>query len=396
MNKSLFSLAIGGFAIGLTEFVIMGMLPDVASDLSISITQAGNLISMYALGVVVGAPILAGATSRFRPNLVIIAMMLAFSLANFLSVISPNFELLLLTRFFSGLPHGAFFGVGAVVASRLASEGKQASAVAVMFSGLTIANVIGVPLGTYSGHHFSWRITFGIVALIGLICAIAVKYWVPSLEGIKSASFKKDLKILKKPELLLIVAITSIGTGGLFALLSYIAPLAINVSKLPEVWMPYLMIIAGLGMTAGNLLGGKVADRIAPSFAILIFLSSLVVVLLAIYLSAENIYALGFLVFTATAAALALASPLQMLLIKNSKEAEMLGSSLGQSSFNIGNALGAFLGGLPLAMGYGFRSSLLVGMALAGSGVLMSLVYIYSFKRSVSSANKEVMIECGS
>lgn len=396
MNKSLFSLAIGGFAIGLTEFVIMGMLPDVASDLSISITQAGNLISMYALGVVVGAPILAGATSRFRPNLVIIAMMLAFSLANFLSVISPNFELLLLTRFFSGLPHGAFFGVGAVVASRLASEGKQASAVAVMFSGLTIANVIGVPLGTYIGHHFSWRITFGIVALIGLICAIAVKYWVPSLEGIKSASFKKDLKILKKPELLLIVAITSIGTGGLFALLSYIAPLAINVSKLPEVWMPYLMIIAGLGMTAGNLLGGKVADRIAPSFAILIFLSSLVVVLLAIYLSAENIYALGFLVFTATAAALALASPLQMLLIKNSKEAEMLGSSLGQSSFNIGNALGAFLGGLPLAMGYGFRSSLLVGMALAGSGVLMSLVYIYSFKRSVSSANKEVMIECGS
>ncbi|MAF90938.1 MAG: MFS transporter [Bdellovibrionaceae bacterium] len=396
MNKSLFSLAIGGFAIGLTEFVIMGMLPDVASDLSISITQAGNLISMYALGVVVGAPILAGATSRFRPNLVIIAMMLAFSLANFLSVISPNFELLLLSRFFSGLPHGAFFGVGAVVASRLASEGKQASAVAVMFSGLTIANVIGVPLGTYIGHHFSWRITFGIVALIGLICAIAVKYWVPSLEGIKSASFKKDLKILKKPELLLIVAITSIGTGGLFALLSYIAPLAINVSKLPEVWMPYLMIIAGLGMTAGNLLGGKVADRIAPSFAILIFLSSLVVVLLAIYLSAENIYALGFLVFTATAAALALASPLQMLLIKNSKEAEMLGSSLGQSSFNIGNALGAFLGGLPLAMGYGFRSSLLVGMALAGSGVLMSLVYIYSFKRSVSSANKEVMIECGS
>ncbi|MEE6251486.1 MAG: MFS transporter [Bdellovibrionota bacterium] len=396
MTKSLFSLAIGGFAIGLTEFVIMGMLPDVASDLSISITQAGNLISMYALGVVVGAPILAGATSRFRPNLVIIAMMLAFSLANFLSVISPNFELLLLSRFFSGLPHGAFFGVGAVVASRLASEGKQASAVAVMFSGLTIANVIGVPLGTYIGHHFSWRITFGIVALIGLICAIAVKYWVPSLEGIKSASFKKDLKILKKPELLLIVAITSIGTGGLFALLSYIAPLAINVSKLPEVWMPYLMIIAGLGMTAGNLLGGKVADRIAPSFAILIFLSSLVVVLLAIYLSAENIYALGFLVFTATAAALALASPLQMLLIKNSKEAEMLGSSLGQSSFNIGNALGAFLGGLPLAMGYGFRSSLLVGMALAGSGVLMSLVYIYSFKRSVSSANKEVMIECGS
>mgnify|MGYP001502384150 FL=1 len=154
MNKSLFSLAIGGFAIGLTEFVIMGMLPDVASDLSISITQAGNLISMYALGVVVGAPILAGATSRFRPNLVIIAMMLAFSLANFLSVISPNFELLLLSRFFSGLPHGAFFGVGAVVASRLASEGKQASAVAVMFSGLTIANVIGVPLGTYIGHHF--------------------------------------------------------------------------------------------------------------------------------------------------------------------------------------------------------------------------------------------------
>ena len=156
--------------------------------------------------------------------------------------------------------------------------------------------------------------------------------------------------------------------------------------------MPYLMIIAGLGMTAGNLLGGKVADRIAPSFAILIFLSSLVVVLLAIYLSAENIYALGFLVFTATAAALALASPLQMLLIKNSKEAEMLGSSLGQSSFNIGNALGAFLGGLPLAMGYGFRSSLLVGMALAGSGVLMSLVYIYSFKRSVSSANKDCLL----
>ncbi|MEC9282371.1 MAG: MFS transporter [Bdellovibrionota bacterium] len=394
MNKSLFSLAIGGFAIGLTEFVIMGMLPDVASDLSISITQAGSLISMYALGVVIGAPILAGGTSRFRPNLVIIVMMTAFAFANFLSVISPNFEFLLVSRFFSGLPHGAFFGVGAVVASRLAPKGKQASAVAAMFSGLTIANVIGVPLGTYIGHHFSWRITFALVALIGMTCAISAKFWIPQLEGIKSASFKKDLKIIKKPELLLIVAITSIGTGGLFALLSYIAPFSINVSKLPESWMPYLMVIAGLGMTAGNMLGGKVADRVAPRFAILIFLGSLVLILSGIYIFGENIYVLGGLVFAATAAALALASPLQMLLIKNSKEAEMLGSSLGQSSFNIGNALGAFLGGMPIAMGYGFQSSLLVGISLAGAGVLLSLLYIYTHHNSSKLQRTDSLAEC--
>lgn len=376
MNKSLFSLAIGGFAIGLTEFVIMGMLPDVANDIGIGIPKAGSLISLYALGVVVGAPLLAGGTSRFKPNKVIISMMLFFAVANFLSVISPSFEFLLFSRFLSGLPHGAFFGVGAVVASRLAKEGKQASAVAAMFSGLTIANVIGVPLGTYIGHHYSWRISFALVSFFGVLCALAVKYWVPEMKAAGKTRILEDLQILKKPELILIVAITSIGTGGFFALLSYIAPLATGPAGISEANVPYLMIVAGLGMTFGNVFGGKLADRLAPRFAILIFLSSITLILLITFLFTSVTWLFVALVFLGTGAALALASPLQMLLIKNSQEAEMLGSSLGQSSFNIGNALGAYLGGIPIAMGYGFKTPLLVGASLAFVGVLLSVVYI--------------------
>lgn len=383
LKKCLLALGMGGFSIGLTEFVIMGILPDVASALSITIPKAGNLISVYAAGVVLGAPILAGGTAKKAPNKVVMWLMLAFFLFNLLSTIAPNYEILLISRFLSGLPHGAFFGVGAVIASRLAKPGKQASAVATMFFGLTIANVIGVPIGTYLGHHYSWRLSFVLVVFSALTAAFLIWKFIPNLEGTKSASFKEDLQVLKKPELLLVVGITSIGTGGFFAWLSYIAPLLTKVSKFSAESIPLIMILVGIGMSVGNILGGKLSDKYPPRYCILILLSSISMLLvLGAQLAAYQAPTL-IIAFLLGTMALALASPIQMLLIKLSQEAEVLGSSLGQSSFNIGNALGAFLGGIPLSMGMSQTSPNLVGACLAFTGLLLTISLIIKTNKQV-------------
>ena len=377
LKLSLFALAMGGFSIGLTEFVMMGILPDVAKALNISIPKAGDLISVYAAGVVVGAPILAGGTAKYSPKSVVKWLMVAFFFFHLLSTFSPNFEVLFISRFLSGLPHGAFFGVAAVIASRLAKEGKKASAIATVFFGLTIANVIGVPLGTYLGHHFSWRYSFFLVVISSAITALLIWKFVPKLEGTKETNFKQDLKVLKKPELLLVVAITSIGTGGFFAWLSYIAPMLIEVTKVSPDKIPTVMILVGIGMSCGNILGGKISDAYSPKYSILILLSLIVTLLIINHFIAQYMIPSLILSFLMGTFALALASPIQMLLINLSKEAEVLGSSLGQSSFNIGNALGAFLGGIPLTLGHSQTSPALVGACLALTGVSLTCIFIW-------------------
>ena len=384
LKLSLFALAMGGFSIGLTEFVMMGILPDVAKALSISIPRAGDLISIYAAGVVVGAPILAGGTAKYSPKSVVKWLMVAFFFFHLLSTFAPNFEILLLSRFLSGLPHGAFFGVAAVIAARLAKEGKKASAIAFVFFGLTIANVIGVPLGTYLGHHFSWRYSFFLVVIASALAAILIWKFVPKLEGAKERNFKKGLRVLKKPELILVVAITSIGTGGFFAWLSYIAPMLIEVTKVSADKIPTIMILVGIGMSCGNILGGKISDVYSPKYSILILLCLIVTLLILNNFIAEFIIPSLVLSFLMGTFALALASPIQMLLINLSKEAEVLGSSLGQSSFNIGNALGAFLGGIPLTLGYSQSSPALVGAGLALTGVALTCTFIW-YQRSLSN-----------
>jgi DHA1 family arabinose polymer transporter-like MFS transporter len=384
IKKSLLPLALGGFGIGMTEFVMMGILPDIAGGLHISIPQAGYLISAYALGVVVGAPTLVGLLARRAPKHVLIAFMLMFAAFNGLSAFSPNFHVMMLCRFMAGLPHGAFFGVGAVVASRLADEGKAAAAVATMFAGLTIANVLGVPLGTWLGHNMSWRLVFLIVAGIGLVTALSLHKLVPFFEAEKAGNFVDDLKIFRKSALWLALAITSIGTGGFFAWFSYIAPLLTDVSRFSPGSIPLIMTVVGVGMTVGVLVGGRLADRVNPIRAVVILLASMVALLFMNALLAASQPVMLVLAFLTGANALAMGPPIQMLLIGHAKEAEMLGSSLGQSGFNIGNATGAFLGGIPLTLGYSYASPQWVAGGLAMAGLCLSLVMARSGRKALS------------
>lgn len=371
-RKALYALALGGFGIGMTEFVIMGILPVVTKSLSISIPKAGQFISAYALGVVIGAPTLTLLSNRFPKKIVLISLMAWFALFNTLTAFSGSYEVMLATRFFSGLPHGAFFGVGAVVAGRLSDEGKEAQAVAVMFGGLTIANIIGVPLGTYIGQHIDWRITFGLVGLIGLGTMLSLFFRMPAIPNKTGPGLIKQMSLLKRKEPWLVLMITAIGTGGFFAWYSYIAPLLIQVTGFEEHLVIYILVIAGLGMTAGNMIGGKLADRFSPVSAtsILLFIMS-VSLLLFTFLAGSKIAVL-VLTFVLGTVSFSIAAPVQMLMIRASKGAEELGSSFNQAAFNIANALGAYLGGIPISMGYGFLSANWVGAVLALSGALIA------------------------
>jgi DHA1 family arabinose polymer transporter-like MFS transporter len=367
---------LGGLGIGTTEFVMMGLLPDIATNLHITIPEAGHLISAYALGVVVGAPLLVMLSRSYPPKNILLVLMLMFTAFNGFSAFAPNYITLLLGRFFAGLPHGAFFGVGSVVASRLAEKGKQAQAISMMFAGLTIANLVTVPLGTFIGHHFLWRYTFGIVGAIGLITLIFLKLWLPPLPANAAGNNRSELKLLKNPEAWLIILVTAIGTGGLFAWISYIAPLMTDVSRFSANSVSWILVLAGFGMVVGNVVGGKLADKIPPVKACGALLTAMAITLLAIFFLSENKIIALILTFIAGALSMAIASPIQILMIRTAKGAEMLGAAVTQAAFNIGNALGAFFGGLPIAAGLGFTYPALTGALMAVVGVLFAYILL--------------------
>lgn len=376
LKKNLIPLALGGLGIGTTEFVMMGILPDIAHDFNISIPTAGHLISAYALGVVIGAPLLVAISSSYEPKKILLALMGIFTFFNAFSAFAPNNTLLLLARLFSGLPHGAFFGVGSVVASRLAEKGKQAQAISTMFAGLTIANLLIVPLGTYVGHHFLWRYTFGIVTVIGIITIIFIQLWLPKLPVNRSGDIRSELTLFKRSEAWLIILITAIGTGGLFAWISYIAPLMTDVSRFSADKVSYIMVLAGLGMVVGNVVGGRLADKMAPSKACLLLLLAMAGTLVLIFFMSEYQIMSLVLTFIAGALSIALATPIQIMMIKTAAEAEMLGAAATQAAFNIGNALGAFFGGLPIAAGFSYSSPSLVGACMAIAGTMFTWALI--------------------
>ncbi|WP_067148215.1 MFS transporter [Pseudotamlana agarivorans] len=387
MNKALLSLSIGGFGIGLTEFVIMGILPEVATALDISIPKAGHFISAYALGVVIGAPVLTGLGSKWPANKVLLVLMLWFTVFNTLSTFANGYHSLLILRFLSGLPHGAFFGIGAVVAGKLSKPGKEAQGIAIMFSGLTFANLLGVPLGTYLGKHFSWHVSFYMVGIVGILAVLSVHFWIPALKQSSEVSFLKELKIFKRLELWLIILLTTIGTGGFFAWYSYIAPLITDVAGHPDSMVSIAMILAGLGMVIGNFLGAKLVEKFTPIYAIIITLIFMVICLvLNTFLASDKILVL-VMTFIIGAVTFCLSTPIQVAIINASKGSETLGSSLNQSAFNIGNASGAYFAGLPIAMGYGYTSADLVGAVMAGIGVLIAIGIIFLRKKQVNHKN---------
>ncbi|RZK50949.1 MAG: MFS transporter [Hymenobacter sp.] len=342
MKKHFLPLALGGLAIGTTEFVMMGLLPNIAADFRVTIPQAGYAISAYALGVVIGAPLLVLGSRRMAPKTILTGLMGLFALFNLLSAFAPNNGILFVARLLAGLPHGAFFGVGSVVASRLAQPGKQAQAIASMFSGLAVANVVMVPVATYVGTAFSWRVAVGGVGLLGLLTLGAIRWLLPALPPTPTPPLRTELALLTRRTTWIILLLTAIGTGGLFCWISYIAPLLTKVSGFTPGQVPYLLAIAGLGMMAGSALGGWLAPYQVPT---------------------------ALLTFAGGCFALAIASPIQLLMIRSSQGAEMLGAAFTQAAFNTGNALGAYLGGLPLAAGFAYSSPTLVGAAMALGGV---------------------------
>ncbi|WP_018622524.1 MFS transporter [Spirosoma luteum] len=379
MKKQLIPLAIGGFGIGMTEFVMMGILPDIATTLNITIPAAGHLISAYALGVVLGAPLLVGIAGNYPPKKILLGLMVLFTFCNLLSSFAPNYETMLITRLLSGLPHGAFFGVGAVVASRLAGKGKEAQAISMMFAGLTVANIIGVPLGTFIGHNLSWRITFVIIAAVGLVTLFCIQKLMPV---VSQSNLRKDLKLFTHVEPWLILGITAIGTGGLFAWFSYIAPLLTEVAHFGSDQLTWILVLAGFGMAVGNLISGRTADSISPIKATALFLLLMSICLIVVYyVSSIQIPLLG-MTFVTGAIAFSLGAPIQILMIRAAKGSEMLASSVSQAGFNMGNALGAYLGGLPIAAGLGYAAPNLVGAMLAFTGFLMAMMMYFRQKEA--------------
>ncbi|WP_333575053.1 MFS transporter [Sphingobacterium sp.] len=381
MKKSLLALALGGLGIGITEFSMMGMLPDVAESLQVSIPEAGYLITAYALGVVIGAPLLVVVMNRFSPLKTLIILMGLFTLFNGLSVVAPNYGLLLVSRFISGLPHGAFFGVGSVIASRLADPGKEAQAVATMFSGLTVANLFGVPLGTYIGHHFSWRYTFLLIVIVGILTMLALKLWMPKMKAAPKNNPWKDFGIFRNVNVWFMVLLFSVAPGALFAWISYIAPLMTEVSGIADKYLPYIMVLAGLGMFVGNLIGGKLTDAFSSTKVVVAVLVVQILCMLVIYGLSDNVWVSLVMTFFTGVTTFALVPSLTLLLLNSVKsDAEMLVASLGPACFNIANALGAFLGGVPINQGYGYTSPALVGAVMAALGIVISLCYIQRSK----------------
>ncbi len=389
MKKNLLPLTMGGFGIGMTEFVMMGILPDLARTLDISIPVAGHLISAYALGVVLGAPLLVAIAGNYPPKKILLGLMAMFTVFNLLSSFAPSYEIMLITRLLSGLPHGAFFGVGAVVASRLAAKGKEAQSISMMFAGLTVANIVGVPLGTYIGHELSWRLTFVVIGVVGLITLAGIYKLLPDMPVVGQTNLRKDLKLFTYAEPWLILGITAIGTGGLFAWFSYIAPLLTEVAHFRADQITWILVLAGIGMAVGNLLSGMVADRVSPIKATMLFLGLMAISLIVVYYVSPFKLPILAMTFVTGAISFSLGAPIQILMIRASNGSEMLASSVTQAGFNIGNALGAFLGGLPIAAGLGYASPQWVGAGLATAGLLLGVV-LYIRQQNVSSPTVDV------
>ena len=381
MTKQLFPLALGGLAIGTTEFIIMGLLPDVSNSLNVSIPIAGHLISAYAVGVIIGAPVLVALSAKFPPKYILISLMILFTIFNAFSIIAPDYNTLLMSRFFAGLPHGAFFGVGTVVAAKLAKKGKEAQAIASMFTGLTIAILAMVPFVTFLGHHLHWRYAFGVVSLLGLLTILFLYLWLPHLKPLRSVTLKEELEFFKTIKAWHILTIVAVGFGGLFAWFSYIAPLLINVSGFDIADISYLMIVAGAGMVVGNIAGGYLADKKDPVIASIILLSLMVFSLILVFFFSDNKIISIILTFICGALAMSIGSPINMVMLRSAKHSEMLGAAFIQAAFNVANALGAFFGGIPLLFGLAFNYPSLIGAGMALLGMILCLAFYKKYKR---------------
>lgn len=378
---ALLSLAIGSFGIGMTEFVVMGLLPEIAADLhpiawaaspEDAIAGAGWLITLYALGVVVGAPTIAASVAKYPRHRVMLCLAAALTLFNALTFVLPTFELVAASRFLAGLPHGAYFGIGALVAADVLGPGNRAKGVAFVLTGLTVANVVGVPVGTFLGQQFGWRVAFVIVAAIFALATVMISLTVPSHAGDPGRTIRAELGAFRIGQVWLTLGVGAIGFGGFFAAYSYIASIVTDVAGSPAWVVPIVLIVMGVGMTAGNLVGGHLAD-LDLKRTLLLGLAALIVVQVLLALTAQWIVALALFVFAVGFVSSVLSPAIQTRLMDVAGDNQSIAAALNHSALNIGNASGAFLGGLVISAGLGFVAPVWVGVALAAAGLALAL-----------------------
>ena len=395
MKKSLTALAFGTFGLGVTEYVMMGILPFIATDFRISIPQAGSFISAYALGVCAGAPIVAVIARTWPLKRILFMLCTIMSLSSLAMTLCPvptaghgtgwQFWLMMLFRFCAGIPHGAYFGVGSIVADRLSKDGKSTLAVAIMTSGMTIANLVGIPLGTFLTSIISWRLVFAFSCLWNVFTLVSIMRWIPEMKPLPDTGFRGNFRFMKHLAPWLIVLATIFGNGGIFCWYSYISPTLTQLAGIPVAALTVMMVLAGTGMVIGNIVGGELSDRIGPgktgkALEIVIFVS-----LVVIALTADIKWCLVPLMVIACGCLFAVSPPQQVLLLRFSKGGELMGGAMVQLAFNLGNAIGAWLGGLPIVehnpTTYHYPAA--IGAVMAACGIICYYVFCKRYAEHV-------------
>lgn len=382
VRLAILALAVGAFGIGTTEFVAMGLLPNIATDLLPELAarsqeqanaQAAWLITAYALGVVVGAPTIAALVARYRRKTVLLWLGVAFTVGTLASAVLPSFGLVLLARFVAALPHGAYFGMAALVAASLMGPGKRGKGVALVMTGLTIANVVGVPFATWVGQEFGWRSAYLIVTGIFALATVTIWFAVPVQAGNPKQTMRRELRVFRRGQVWFVLGFGSIGFGGLFAVYSYLAPLVTEVAGESATLVPWALATMGVGMTIGNLVGGHLADR-GVKRALIVFFALMIVVLTALALTATWTPTMFLFVFAVGFASQGLGPAIQTRLMDVAGDSQSLAAALNHSALNIGNALGAFLGGVVIAGGLGYLAPVWtgVGLTVIGLGIVIT------------------------
>ena len=371
INKNLLPLALETFGLGMSEFVMMGILPDIANSMNVSIPTAGHFISIYAIGVIFGAISMAFLSKNQPLKNLLLGLIVVYTLGNLLTSVATNYDIMNIARFIAGIPHGSFFGISVVAIKQMAEKGHDGRDVAFMVAGMTIANLVGVPLATFLSHIFSWRMIYLFVGMLGLVIFISIIKWLPKFEPMPYTDFRGQFKFLKSLAPWLLLFAITMGNSALFCELSYINPLLTEVSKIPDKYISILMFVSGLGMYFGNLCAGKLSDRYTPvKVSEYTQFASFVALLLFFFFAKIQIVAI-ILVFICSFCLFALSAPQQILIVEVSKGGEVLGSSLAPLAFTLGNAIGAMAGGLPIENGLDYNFAPLVGSGFALVGFLL-------------------------
>lgn len=376
INPPLVALSIGAFGIGVTEFAPMGMLPGIASDLGVSIPAAGLLVSAYALGVLLGAPLMTLTTGKIPRRYLLIGLMAIFTLGNLMSALATDYTSLLIARVVTSLNHGAFFGVGSIVAASVVAPDKRAGAVAAMFMGLTLATIGGVPLAAWFGEVLGWRTAFWGITGLGVLAMLALWFALPNVPLPKSDGVLAEIRVLGRGPVLAALALTVIGSSAMFTVFTYIAPILSSETQASTAFITAMLVLYGIGLTLGNVWGGKAADR-SVDRTLIVSLSTLILVLLAFTVLMRWLLPAAVAILIWGIASFAIVPPLQMRVMEAAKDAPNLASAVNIGAFNLGNAIGAALGGVVINAGLGYPAISLAGAAMAGLGLLMVLGFAW-------------------